>query len=62
MRGDIIPPTESEANVREEVNRRTHRAGYTDRDGQPMTRLNPERQKINTKEYRENYVQIFGHH
>ena len=32
---DIIPATESESNVREEVNRRSFKAGYTDRDGQP---------------------------
>ena len=31
---DIVPITESESNVREEVNRRTYKAGYTDRDGQ----------------------------
>ncbi len=32
---DIISVFESENNVRDEVNRRTHKAGYTDRDGQP---------------------------
>jgi len=35
---DIIPATESESNVREEANRRTFKAGYTDRDGQPKDR------------------------
>lgn len=34
---EIVPVTESESNVREEVNRRTWKAGYTDRDGQQKT-------------------------
>jgi hypothetical protein len=33
--GEIVSFTESEANVREEVNRRTARAGYTTRLGEP---------------------------
>ena len=36
--GEIVPWNESAKNVREEVNRRTHRAGYTDRDGQARRR------------------------
>ena len=32
---DIVSVTESESRLRDEVNRRTHKAGYTDRDGQP---------------------------
>lgn len=31
---EIVSASESEVNVREEVNRRTCKAGYTDRDGQ----------------------------
>ena len=31
---DIVPVNEPEKNVREEVNRRTWKAGHTDRDGQ----------------------------
>jgi hypothetical protein len=31
----IIPPTETEGNIRDEVNRRTHKAGYTTRHGDP---------------------------
>jgi len=33
--GEIVPWNENAKSVREEVNRRTHKAGYTDRDGQP---------------------------
>lgn len=33
--GDIVSNAESQSNVREEVNRRTCKAGYTDSDGQP---------------------------
>ncbi len=32
---DIVSVTESESNIRDEVNRRTWKAGHTDRDGQP---------------------------
>ncbi len=59
MRGDIVPPTVTESDLREEVNRRTHRAGYTDRDGQQMIR--GIRSRVPTDEYRNNYVRIFGH-
>lgn len=31
----IVPSTESDSNVRDEVNRRTHKAGYTTRHGDP---------------------------
>lgn len=31
---DIVPVTESESSLKDEVNRRTYKAGYTDRDGQ----------------------------
>lgn len=33
--GMIVPATESESSIKDEVNRRTCKAGYTDRDGQP---------------------------
>ena len=32
---EIVSSSESESNVREEVNRRTAKAGYTTRDGNP---------------------------
>ena len=57
---DIVPITESESNVREEVNRRTHKAGYTNREGGPLTTgriiIKPP-----TEQYRKNYKRIFGH-
>lgn len=31
---DIVPVTESESSLKDEVNRRTWKAGHTDRDGQ----------------------------
>jgi len=58
--GEIVAWNESEGNVREEVNRRTCKAGYTNREGGP-----PATGKIRsmpaTDEYRENYKRIFGH-
>ncbi len=64
---DIVSVTESESNVRDEVNRRTYKAGYTDRDGQPKISRNDGAGKgdvprpCNTKRYRENYERIFKH-
>ncbi len=54
---------ESEANVKEEVNRRTFKAGYTDRDGQPRSSAGKGDvpRPCNMKKYRENYELIFGH-
>ena len=64
---DIVSVTESESVVRDEVNRRTHKAGYTDRDGQPKISRNNGAGKgdvprpCNMKRYKENYVKIFKH-
>ena len=64
---DIVSVFESEANVREEVNRRTCKAGYTDRDGQPKISRNNGAGKgdvprpCNGNKYRKNYERIFGH-
>jgi len=64
---EIVSASESESNVQEEVNRRTHKAGYTDRDGQPRTNRatsyskGDSRRPGNSQAYRENYVKIFGH-
>jgi len=41
------------------VNRRTHKAGYTDRDGQMMVRK--EIVSRPSKAYRENFERVFGH-
>jgi len=59
MDGDFVPPDASENAVRDEVNRRTHRAGYTDRDGQPMLRR--EIVSRNSPAYRDNFERAFGH-
>jgi hypothetical protein len=55
---ELVPATESEKNVREEVNRRTWRAGYTDRDGQMM---DPKIVTRPSRLYSENYERAFGH-
>jgi hypothetical protein len=56
---ELVPPTVAEKDLRDEVNHRTHKAGYTDRDGQPMVR--GIRSRVPSDEYRANYVRIFGH-
>jgi len=56
---ELVPPDVSERDLREEVNHRTHRAGYTDRDGQPMDRK--EIVSRNSPAYRRNYRRAFGH-
>lgn len=64
---EIVSATESESNIRDEVNLRTCKAGYTDRDGQPKISRNNGAGKgdisrpCNIKRYQENYVKIFGH-
>ena len=64
--GEGVSVFESEANVREEVNRRSFKAGYTDRDGQPKISRQTNNGKgdtcrpINKKRYDENYERIFG--
>ena len=62
--GEGISVFESESNVREEVNRRSCKAGYTDRDGQPINNgagKGDVPRPCNMKKYRENYERIFGH-
>lgn len=58
--GEVVAWNESEANVREEVNRRACKAGYCNSDGGPVSsgRIIS---KPSNKKYRENYVKIFGH-
>ena len=64
--GEIVPRAESQKNIEEEVHRRTHKAGYTDRDGQPKISRQTAYSKgdafrpMNKKKYDENYVRIFG--
>jgi hypothetical protein len=63
----IVSNTESESNVRDEVNRRTCKAGYTDKDGQPVISRatcygkGDSYRKINKNLYDTNYVKIFKH-
>ncbi len=59
---DIVSVFESESNVREEVNRRTCKAGYTDRDGQPRIGAGKgcAYRPVDKKKYDENYDRIFG--
>lgn len=65
--GEGVSAFESEANVRDEVNRRSCKAGYTDRDGQPKVSRNNGAGKgdvprpCNKKKYDEGYVRAFGH-
>ena len=58
--GDIIPFNTPEKDLTEEVNRRTAKAGYTTRYGEP-TSSGRIISKPATKQYRENYRRIFGH-
>ena len=65
--GDLVSPYTSEKDLQEEVNHRSYKAGYTDRDGQPKRSRNTGAGKgdcprpVNGKKYRENYARIFGH-
>lgn len=58
--GDVVDWNESEANVREEANRRTCKAGHTNREGGPPATGNI-RSRPFTEQGRENYIRIFGH-
>lgn len=58
--GEIIDWNESENNIREEVNKRTCKAGYTNSEGGPPATGKIVSMPANDK-YRENYVKIFGH-
>jgi hypothetical protein len=60
--GEGISAFESEANVREEVNRRSHKAGYTDRDGQPRDIGAGKGDVLRpvSKKYYESYKRLFG--
>ena len=63
--GMIVPASESESSIKEEVNRRTCKAGYTDRDGQPKVSRSNGAGKgdvprpYDRKKYAENYDRIF---
>ena len=55
--GETVAWNESEANVREEVNRRTCKAGYTNREG-GLPATGNIRSKPATDEFRKNYDNI----
>lgn len=63
---EIVSATESENNLREEVNRRTYKAGHTDRDGQPKISRNDGAGKgdgtrpYDPKKYDKNALRLFG--
>jgi len=53
-----VPSSVSERDLRDEVNLRTHRAGHTDRDGQPMVRGGIRSRW--SREYAERFDKVFG--
>jgi len=58
--GEIVAWNENPENVREEVNKRTAKAGYTTKYGEPEGRTKIMAQPANDR-YRKNYKRIFGH-
>jgi len=63
---EIVPASESESSIRDEVNRRSCKAGYTDRDGQPIRRRSDSGKGdmyrlVDKEKYDKNYARIFGH-
>lgn len=59
--GEIVDWNESEANVREEVNRRTCKAGYTNREGgPPASGKGDSYRPVNKKKYDEVHERVFG--
>ena len=66
--GDLVSPLISEKELKSEVNHRSHKAGYTDRDGQPKISRHSKAagkgdvyRPVNKKRYDQNYIRIFGH-
>ncbi len=61
--GEGVSAFESEDSIREEVNYRTWKAGYTDKDGQPRNSAGKDDspRPVNTDVYNTNYERIFGH-
>lgn len=55
--GEIVDWNESESNIKEEVDKRTCKAGYTNREGGPPATGNIRSMPANDK-YRENYDKI----
>ena len=60
--GERVNWNESENNVREEVNKRTCKAGHTNKEGGPVGAGKGDVYRpVNKKKYDENYDKIFGH-
>ncbi len=61
--GEGVAWNESEANVREEVLRRSHKAGYTEKDGtiiQTGAGKGSRSRIVDTKKFQINYDRVFG--
>lgn len=63
--GEGIPWNANQKDVQQEINHRTYKAGYTDRDGQPkVSRSGAGKgdafRPVNKKKYDKNYEKIFG--
>jgi len=62
---EIVSVGTSEKDLQQEVNRRSHKAGYTDRDGQPKKSSGAGKgdsfRPCNKELYDINYIRIFGH-
>lgn len=59
--GEIVQfGTATEADIRDEIHRRSAKAGHTNRNGEPLRRTKI-MAKQSTEQYRKNYVRIFGH-
>lgn len=58
--GEVVPWNENKDNVREEVNRRAAKAGYTTKYGEPRGATKIMAKPANAQ-YRKNYRRIFGH-
>jgi hypothetical protein len=58
--GELVSAFANEKELADEVNRRTAKAGYTTRSGEPVchTKIIA---KPPTDKYRKEYVRIFGH-
>ena len=56
--GEVVPFGRESSGFKDEINHRTHKAGYTDRDGQPKIRLAEIMSKPSSAKYRENYDKI----
>jgi len=59
--GELVPWNADKKDVQNEINARTYKAGYTDRDGQPRNGKGDSPRPVNKKLYDANYVRIFGH-